>query len=335
MSSGRSFRAPPGPAAGAERRGRATFSVVIAAYEAAGSIAETVESALAQTEPPLEVIVYDDGSTDATSSALEPYLDRIVYVAGPHAGVAAARNAAVERARGEFVAVLDADDAYLPERLEALADLAAARPDLEILCTDVVFEIDGRVVGRFGESTPFEIVDQRAAILERCFCVAPAFLRSKLVGVGGYDESMRTAEDWELAVRLLFAGAVAGIVDEPLYRYRIRVGSLTADRVAALRERVRFLERVGETYELEGEERAALSRSLARQRAALALTQAEAALRARSEDARRRALAAATVAGVGLRTRAAALAAAVAPRTAARVLERRAQRGKSRLERVV
>jgi catechol 2,3-dioxygenase-like lactoylglutathione lyase family enzyme len=335
MSLGRSFGAPPGPAAGADRRGRATFSVVIAAYDAAGSIGEAVESALAQTEPPLEVIVYDDGSTDATLSALEPYRDRIVYVAGPHAGVAAARNAALKRATGEFVAVLDADDAYLPERLEALADLAAARPDLEILCTDVLFEVEGRVVGRFGESTPFEVVNQRAAILERCFCVAPAFLRSKVVGVGGYDVSMRTGEDWDLVARLLFAGAVAGVVDEPLYRYRIRRGSLTADRVAALRERVHFLERVRGTYELDGEERAALSRSLARQHAALALTEVEAALRARSDDARGRALAAALVAGVGLRTRAAALAAAVAPRAAARVLERRALRGKSRLERVV
>jgi hypothetical protein len=178
-------------------------------------------------------------------------------------------------------------------------------------------------------------VNQRAAILERCFCVAPAFRRSKVVGVGGYDVSMRTAEDWDLVARLLFAGAAAGVVDEPLYRYRIRRGSLTADRVAALRERVHFLERVGRTYELDDEERAALSRSLARQRAALALTEVEAALRARSTDARRRALGAALVGGVALRTRAAALAAAVAPRTAARVLERRALRGKSRLERVV
>ena len=335
MSSGRSFRAPPGPAAKTERRDRATFSVVIAAYNAAGSIGEAVESALAQTEPPLEVIVYDDGSTDATSSALEPYRDRILYLAGPHAGVAAARNAAFTRSTGEFVAVLDADDAYVPGRLEALADLAAARPDLDVLCTDVLFEIDGRVVGRFGESTPFEIVNQRAAILERCFCVAPAFRRSKVVAVSGYDVSMRTAEDWDLVARLLFAGAAAGVVDEPLYRYRIRRGSLTADRVAALRERVHFLERVGRTYELDDEERAALSRSLARQRAALALTEVEAALRARSTDARRRALGAALVGGVALRTRAAALAAAVAPRTAARVLERRALRGKSRLERVV
>jgi len=312
-----------------------TFSVVIAAYNAAGTVGEAIDSALRQTRPPVEVIVVDDGSTDDTAAAIGPYLDRIVYLRRPHAGVASARNAALERATGEFIAVLDADDTYLPERLEALATLAAARPDLDILCTDAFLEVDRRIVGRFGEDTPFEVVNQRAAIIERCFCAAPAFRRSTVLSAGAYDESMRTAEDWELVLRLLFGGAAAGLVDEPLYRYRIHPASLTANRIAALSERVGFLQSIRDTYELDLDEQDALSRSLARQRAALALTEVEAALRARSADARRRALGAALVPGVGLRTRSAALAAALAPRTAARMLERRARLGRSRLERVV
>lgn len=334
MSSDRSFRAPPGPQDAGPGH-LPTFSVVIAAHNAAGTVGKAVDSALRQTRPPVEVIVADDGSTDDTASAIAPFRDRIVYLRRPHAGVASARNAALDRATGEFLAVLDADDTYLPERLEALATLAAARPDLDILCTDAFLEVDRRVVGRFGEDTPFEVVNQRAAIIERCFCVAPAFRRSTMLAAGAYDESMRTAEDWELVLRLLFGGAAAGLVDEPLYRYSIHPASLTADRIPALRERVGFLQSVRETYELDVDEHDALSRSLARQRAALALTEVEAALRARSADARRRALGAALIAGVGLRTRSAALAAALAPRTAARMLERRARRGRSRLERVV
>jgi hypothetical protein len=138
--------------------------------------------------------------------------------------------------------------------------------------------------------------------------------------------------DWECAIRLIHSGAVAGLVDEPLYRYRIHGGSLTADRLATLRERIEFLERVGRVQALHARERAALARSVARQRTTLALGQAEVALRSHARDARRCALAAARSPGLALRYRAAALAAALAPDTAARALERReARRGDSRL----
>jgi glycosyltransferase involved in cell wall biosynthesis len=311
-----------------------TFSVVIAAHNAAGSIAEAVESALAQTLPPLEVIVCDDGSTDGTAAALEPYLDRIVYIFKTRGGAASARNAAFERAHGDFAAVLDSDDAYLPERLEALTELAVARPDLDILCTDAFLEVEGQRVATFSEGCEFEIADQRAAILGRCFCVAPAYRLRALLDVGGFDESLRTGEDWECVIRLVLSGAVAGAVDEPLYLYRFHDRSLTADRVQTLGDRVALLEHVGHTHNLANRERVALASSLAAQGAYLALTEAEAALRSRSRDARRRALAAARMPAIGFRSRAAVLAAAFAPEVAARALERReARRGHSRLRR--
>ena len=313
-----------------------TFSVVIAAYQAAGTIAEAVDSALAQTMPPLEVIVCDDGSTDDTANVLEPYLERIVLIRQPRGGAAAARNAALGRARGDFVAVLDADDAYLPGRLEALAALAAARPDLEILCTDAFLEVEGHAVERFGEGCPFEVREQRVTILERCFCVAPAYRRMTLIRVGGFDESLRTGEDWECVIRLLLGGAPAGLVDAPLYRYRFHDHSLTADRISTLRDRLTLLERVGTQEGLSDDQRLALARSLAFQRRALALTETEAALRSRSHDARTRALAIARMRGVSLRARAAALAAAAAPDAAARALERREAAGRgTRLRRTL
>ena len=329
----RSFRAPPAVRP-LEPGAVPTFTVVIAAHDAAATIAEAVESALGQTLPPLEVIVCDDGSTDRTAGALGPYGDRVMYLRKQRGGVASARNAALEHATAEFFAVLDADDAYLPQRLQALAELAVARPDLDILCSDALYEVDGQPLSRFGEDTPFELADQRAAILERCFCVAPAVRRTKLIDIGGFDESMYSGSDWECLIRLIHGDAVAGLVDEPLYRYRLHDRSVTSDRVRTLRDRVVLLERVRKTYDLSDGERAALAGSLARQRAALVLTEAEAALRSRSPDARRRALQAARSPGVGLRSRAAALAAALAPAAAAAALERRVLRGRrSRLER--
>jgi glycosyltransferase involved in cell wall biosynthesis len=318
----------PGPAP--------TFSVVIAAHDAAATIAEAVESALLQTLPPLEVIVVDDGSTDATMHALESYLDRIVCISKERGGAASARNAALEHAQGDFFAILDADDTYLPDRLEALTELAVARPDLDILCTDAFLEVEQRPIGTFGEGCVFEIVDQRAAILERCFCVAPAYRRTTLVQAGGFDESLRTGSDWECVIRLVYSGAVAGAVDEALYRYRFHDRSLTSDRLRTLRDRVELLDHVGQATMLKNGERAILASSLAAQRAYLALTEAEAALRSRSHDARKRALVAAQMPAVALRSRAAAFAAAVAPEAAARVLERReARHGRSRLRRTL
>lgn len=304
-----------------------TFSVVVAAHDAAETIGEAVESALAQTLPPLEVLVVDDGSSDGTVDALAAYQDRIVYIRQRRRGVAAARNAALSRARGDFFAVLDADDAYLPDRLEALSELAVARPDLDILCTDASLEVDGHAVAAFGEGCAFEVVSQRSAILRRCFCVAPAYRRTALADAGGFDETLRTGEDWECVIRLLFGGALAGAVDSPLYRYRFHDGSLTANRPATLGDRISLLEHVGRTVALSPDEREALAHSLAVQRASLVLTEAEAALRSRSPDARRRALAAARTPAVAWRARAAALAAAVAPKTAGRTLERREARG--------
>jgi hypothetical protein len=331
----RAFLVPP-PAHELEPGRPPTFSVGIAAHNAATTIAEAVESALAQTVPPLEVIVVDDGSTDGTVGVLDDYRGHVVVIRKPQGGVASARNAALARARGDFLAVLDADDAYLPERLEALTELAVARPDLDILCSDAFLEIEGQSAARFGDGCPFEVGDQRAAILDRCFCVAPAYRRAVLAKAGSFDESLPTGEDWECVIRMLHQGAVAGAVAEPLYRYRFHEQSLTADRVSTLGDRITLLEHVGRAHSLSERERAVLAGSLERQRASLALTRAEAALRARSRDARACALAAARTPKVGVRARVAAVAAALAPGVAARALERReARQGRSRLKRTV
>jgi glycosyltransferase involved in cell wall biosynthesis len=331
----RDFRAPPAPHALASGP-KPTFSVIIAAHNAAGTIADALDSALTQTLPPHEIIVCDDGSTDDTTRVLKSYHDRIVHFRQKQAGPASARNAALRVASGDFFAVLDADDAYLPGRLEALADLAVGRPDLDILCTDAILEVEDRVLGRFEETCRFEVVDQRAAILQRCFCAWPAVRRTKLTEVGGFDESQATGSDWECAIRLVHAGALAGFVGEPLYRYRVHSESLTADRVRTLRDRVEMLERVGRSYPLTDHERDVLSRYLRLQRSALVLTEAEAALRSRSRDARPRALAAARARSLPLRSRVAALGAALAPRIAAHALQERGLGGgRSRLSRSV
>jgi glycosyltransferase involved in cell wall biosynthesis len=244
-----------------------------------------------------------------------------VYVRQENSGTPAALNAGARAATGDFVAILDADDVYEPERIAALTELAQARPDLDILATDAYLEVNGKVVARFYEATPFASERQALEIIDRCFVAWPAVRRSKLLEVGGYDESLKIAHDWECYLRLLFAGSRAGAVDEPLMRYRIRGGgSLTDNRVEALRDRVRLLERAL-LLEPPPEEREAIERYLRLRRRQVLLAEAEHALRSRAGDARRRSLALAAGADLPVGTRLRALAAAVAPRLAARRLE--------------
>lgn len=333
LAGGWSFEAPR-PAGPVSAGQVPTFSVIIPAYQASGFIARAVRSALEQTAPPLEVIVCDDGSTDDLEGALE-FAEDVVILRQENRGAASARNTAVAAASGDFVAMLDADDSFHSERLDAFGALAAARPDLDILCSDLTFEVRGADRGSFHQHTPFAVEEQRTAILERCFCPFPAIRRSSLLAVGGFDESFRTCDDWECLVRLILAGCAAGRVKELLYCYRLHDASLTADRLGALRERVEFLERTAAHSGLEPSEIAALGRSLDVQRRSLVLAEAESSLRMRRSDARYRALRVARTRGFGLEVRLKALSSVLAPRIAARVLERRAQTTGSHLERPI
>jgi Glycosyl transferase family 2 len=305
-----------------------TFSVIIAAYQSAVTIAEALESALGQTSPPHEVIVCDDGSTDDIDRAVEPFRDRIVLLRQPNGGEGAAKNTAARAASGDFVAILDADDVYLPERLEALGELAAARPDLDILTTDAFLEAGGSVLRRaYDETWRFEAADQRRAILERNFIFGHAAVRrAVLLEAGGFDESIRWTTDWECWLRLIYAGSRAGLVDEPLSRYRLHEGALSSRRAQMLGGRVQTLEKAeaaGRELGLSPSEREALASSLARHRRLAAVEEARQLLREGGGEARRRSLAIATGRGHDPSTRLKAAGAALAPRVARRLMARR------------
>ncbi|HET7129087.1 MAG TPA: glycosyltransferase family A protein [Gaiellaceae bacterium] len=246
-----------------------TFSVVIPAYQAAGTIGDALGSVATQTRPPLEVIVCDDGSTDSLEPALEPWRDGIELLRKENGGGASALNTGVRAASGDFVVILDADDTYEPRRLEALVELATERPDLDIVTTDAFLEIEGTVRGRFSDSTPFVTDDQPRGILRACFIGGwPAIRRSTVVARGGFDESLRIAYDWECWIRVVLSGSRAGCVDEPLMTYRLRPTGLTGDRVASLRARVAMLEGVARRA-LGPDERSVLAETIRTERAKL------------------------------------------------------------------
>ncbi|HWD63583.1 MAG TPA: glycosyltransferase family A protein [Solirubrobacteraceae bacterium] len=241
-----------------------TFSVVIPAYQAARTISRSITSVLAQTHPAAEVIVVDDGSTDGLGDALRPYGEKLKVLRQENRGAAAARNTGIRLSQGEFVALLDADDRFHPERLAALAALACRRPDLDLITTDTCFVgRDGRALGRFSEHNHFEVDDQSMAILRSCFLGGtPAVRTSRLLEVGGFDETLRTAEDWDCWIRLILTGSKAGQIRRPYYEYHLRGSGLTGDRLASLWDRVQVLEKASEAIDLDRVHQRTLRKSI-------------------------------------------------------------------------
>jgi GT2 family glycosyltransferase len=315
------YLAPPAATAVEPLAEPPTFSVIVAAYEAAATIGAALASALEQTVPPHEVIVVDDGSKDDLDAALKPFAGRITVLRQENKGAGPARNAAVAAASGEFVTILDADDRYHPGRLQELAALAMERPDLDLIGTDARLLIEGREVGTFSAHNPFASEGQRAAIFASCFVGGwPAVRRARFNAVGGFDESLRIAQDWDCWLRVILAGAKAGFVDAPLYDYFLHGGSLASSRLASLWERVTMLENAERNPSLRADDRPALAAALRRHRAQAARATIEAAVHGETPRAQLPRLALSR--GLGPRIRTLAAVAAVAPPLARRVVPR-------------
>lgn len=318
--------AVPAPAATAvvEPGAPPSFSVVIAAYQAEAFVAEAISSALDQTRPPLEVVVVDDGSTDGTAGVVAGFGDRVALVRRANGGEAAAKNSGVRAASGDFVVILDADDTFLPERLEALGALAAEHPALDVLTTDAWLEVDGVRARRvYDASHVFPTTGQRHELLRRNFVFGHAAVRRRrLLDVDGYDEAIRVTTDWDLWIRLALTGSTFGLVTEPLATYRVLPTSLSADWVALLSGRLETLRKTQTSAELSERERHIVRDSIATEERALRLSEARAALLGRRPDVRGRVWAVAGDPAQSARSRVKALLALASPSLARRLVAR-------------
>jgi glycosyltransferase involved in cell wall biosynthesis len=214
---------------------RDLVSVIIPAHNAADYLADTIASALDQTYAPIEVVVVNDGSTDATATVAQGFGDRIVYVEQANAGPAAARNAALEVATGQLVALLDADDLWKPERVERCVAILERRPEIGMVTTDA-FLIENDVpttkrsyIDRRKYPFPAREDGQLDEIARRNFLFVGVVFRRVLVDrCGGFDERIWGAEDYDLWARFLLTDTRAAFINEPLGYYRRRTGSVSA-----------------------------------------------------------------------------------------------------------
>jgi hypothetical protein len=300
-------------------------SVVIPAYQAAATIGTAIRSVVEQDPAPDEILVVDDGSTDDLSGALTPFGATVRLIRIEHGGESAAKNAGVAAASGDWVALLDADDRFLPGRLAALTDLAIARPDLDLLTTDAYLELDGDRVGRcYHDGFRFAVADQRAAILEANFVFGHVMVRrERFLAVGGFDRAIRYTADWECWIRLVLDGSDFGLADAPLAIYRMHEAAMSADRADMYRGRVDTLTKTARDPRLTPAERERVARRTVEEQARLDRELARTALVSGAPDARRRSWAVARSREHSAGTRAKALLASVAPTIASAPLRRR------------
>jgi glycosyltransferase involved in cell wall biosynthesis len=219
-------------------------SVIIAVFNGADYVGESVSSALASRDVPLEVLVIDDGSSDGTWEVLETFGDRIRKVRQDHAGPYTARNLGARLARGEWLAFLDADDAWLPDKLNR--QLALAGDDIGLVFTDCVnFGSFDRVKQRQSENTRFFEGDVfEPLLLNNFISLSSVMIRKRWFDrLGGFSEEHTGVQDWDLWLRYSAAGGLVGLVPEALTCYRIHPGQMTNRLAARTTERVAVAER--------------------------------------------------------------------------------------------
>jgi glycosyltransferase involved in cell wall biosynthesis len=200
-----------------------SISVVIPAYNRSRFIAETLESVLAQTLPPDEVLVVDDGSTDDTAAIAESYAPRVRVFRRSNQRAAAARNFGVQQATSEWIAFNDADDLWEPNKLERQMEELARHPETDICYTGHALLIqkgDTATIGRVTYAPP--AADIRKSLFKSVTFLTGSVLirRSTLLAANGFDPTCYKNEDYELWLRLLHAGAKFAACREPLFQYR-------------------------------------------------------------------------------------------------------------------
>lgn len=194
-------------------------SVVIPAYEAGRFLAEAVDSALGQDHRPLEVIVVDDGSSDDTARVAAGYGSRITCIGLPHLGVSAARNRGIAASSGRFLALLDADDAFLPGKIALQVRELEADPQLDMVFTHMV---NYRAPAAPGDDPDAGTSLPLPGLLPGTLLVR----RESFDRVGPFDEAVRFGEFAEWLLRARELGLREKILPQVLLRRRIHGGNL-------------------------------------------------------------------------------------------------------------
>jgi GT2 family glycosyltransferase len=237
------------------------FSVIVPAYNSVATLGRALDSILAQTWPAHEIVVVDDGSSDDTSGVARSYGDRVKLLRQGNEGVSGARNAGVRSVTGDWLAFLDADDWYAPDRLRLHAEWIESDPTLAFLTGDYEYgDAAGKLLGTsLAQHEAGQMMLEKAAGSIRVVMDRPQEIRAyvadhfgdthtlsvprkKFEALGGYPRGFEVCEDVHFLVRLTASSSRIGVVCQSLGVYLIHGASATrSDPIRAQRENVRTL----------------------------------------------------------------------------------------------
>lgn len=222
-----------------------SLAVITPAFNAAATLDEALASVAAQTLPPDEVVIADDGSTDATLELARKWESRLpvrVVATGTNLGPSGARAAAIASSTSDLLATLDADDVFLADHLEALL-VAYNSTDDGLASADILRWIPGVVTSdvALSATAPLPPRAEQLAWLLRAnhLSIASLFSRARYESVGGFRPQFRGTEDWDLWLRLVRSGAEIVRPDHPTMLYRLSAGNVSSqDRLIAAKLQV-------------------------------------------------------------------------------------------------
>ena len=210
-----------------------TISVIMAVFNGSRFLSHAVDSVLNQTLMDFEFIIVNDGSTDSSRAILEAYANkdrRIKFVDRPHAGNAASLNTAIENASHELIAIMDADDVMMPNRLERQLSFMMTQPNISVACSHAyLIDIKGTIIG-ISQNT-VDVSRGRNERNPKLFSeiVHPSVLMRKkdILQIGGYRD-VYFCNDRDLWGRLVTAGFDIRCQPEILLGYRLHLGAASA-----------------------------------------------------------------------------------------------------------
>ena len=221
-------------------------SVIIPVYRGEQFVVQAVQSVLDQRYPNVEIIIVNDGSPDRSRDVLAPLLDRpnVRYVEQNNAGVAAARNAGLRLAKGEFIGLVDQDDLWYPDKLDLQVACLIRHEAVGLVHGDVIY------INENGHPLPRDphFPDN---VTGRCFArlfignpvmtCSALFRRSVIDQVGGFDELIRFSDDYDLWLRIAAAGFEFAYIDRPVAKYRIHAANESKKTVEIIDYTIRVL----------------------------------------------------------------------------------------------
>lgn len=192
-------------------------SIIVPCFKQAHFLKESLQSVLDQTYPHWECIIVNDGSPDDTEEIAMQWLEkdsRFKYLKKENGGLSSARNAGIAISQGEHILPLDSDDKIHPNYLIKINSAFYDDPDLKLVCSRIQF---------FGaKNTEYLLPDYsyKKLLVQNCFAHCSAFKKNDWIRVGGYDENMKSFEDWEFWIRILNGKSQVYKIPELMFIYR-------------------------------------------------------------------------------------------------------------------